>query len=191
MSTTAVLTPDVEKKIIEKWSSNPMLKPRISKVTVNIGVGAETDRLPKALRVLEELTGAKPVPRRAKKTIKDFNIRKGENIAAIVTLRGARAREFLRKVFETLGYRLKASYFDDYGNVSVGIKEHIHMPGVRYDPEIGVFGMDVAITIERPGYRIMRRKRCRKKRVPRRHRVNKLEAMVFLKNEFGVEIVGE
>ncbi|WP_448578342.1 50S ribosomal protein L5 [Thermosphaera sp.] len=191
MSTAAVLTPDVEKKIIEKWNSNPMLKPRISKVTVNIGVGAETDRLPKALKVLEELTGAKPVPRRAKKTIKDFNIRKGENIAAIVTLRGDKARNFLRKVFETLGYRLKASYFDDYGNVSVGIKEHIHMPGVRYDPEIGVFGMDVAITIERPGYRIVRRKRCRKRRIPRRHRVNKLEAMVFLKNEFGVEIVGE
>lgn len=191
MSTAAVLTPDVEKKIIEKWNSNPMLKPRISKVTVNIGVGAETDRLPKALKVLEELTGAKPVPRRAKKTIKDFNIRKGENIAAIVTLRGDKAKNFLRKVFETLGYRLKASYFDDYGNVSVGIKEHIHMPGVRYDPEIGVFGMDVAITIERPGYRIVRRKRCRKRRIPRRHRVNKLEAMVFLKNEFGVEIVGE
>ncbi|MGB9827275.1 MAG: 50S ribosomal protein L5 [Thermosphaera sp.] len=191
MSTATVLTPDVEKKIIEKWNSNPMLKPRISKVTVNIGVGAETDKLPKALKVLEELTGAKPVPRRAKKTIKDFNIRKGENIAAIVTLRGDKAREFLRKVFETLGYRLKASYFDDYGNVSVGIKEHIHMPGVRYDPEIGVFGMDVAITIERPGYRGMRRKRCRKRRIPRRHRVSKLEAMVFLKNEFGVEIVGE
>ncbi len=191
MSTATVLTPDVEKKIIEKWNSNPMLKPRISKVTVNIGVGAETDKLPKALKVLEELTGAKPVPRRAKKTIKDFNIRKGENIAAIVTLRGDKAREFLRKVFETLGYRLKASYFDDYGNVSVGIKEHIHMPGVRYDPEIGVFGMDVAITIERPGYRVMRRKRCRKRRIPRRHRVSKLEAMVFLKNEFGVEIVGE
>ncbi|QOR95083.1 50S ribosomal protein L5 [Thermosphaera chiliense] len=191
MSTATVLTPDVEKKIIEKWNSNPMLKPRISKVTVNIGVGAETDKLPKALKVLEELTGAKPVPRRAKKTIKDFNIRKGENIAAIVTLRGDKAREFLRKVFETLGYRLKASYFDDYGNVSVGIKEHIHMPGVRYDPEIGVFGMDVAITIERPGYRVMRRKRCRKRRIPRRHRVSKLEAMVFLKNEFGIEIVGE
>ncbi|MEM0378771.1 MAG: 50S ribosomal protein L5 [Thermosphaera sp.] len=188
---SVLLSPDVEKKIVEKWSTNPMLKPRISKVTVNIGLGAETDKLPKALKVLEEITGAKPVPRRAKKTIKDFNIRKGENIAAIVTLRGEKARSFLRKVFETLGYRLKASYFDDYGNVSVGIKEHIHIPGVRYDPEIGVFGMDVAITIERPGYRIMRRKRCRKKRVPRRHRVNKLEAMVFLRNEFGVEIVGE
>lgn len=187
---SAVLTSDIEKKILEKWESNPMLRPRIAKVTVNISVGAATERLPKAMKVLEEITGQKPVPRRAKKTIKDFNIKKGENIAAIVTLRKEKAIEFLRKVFETVGYRIKESSFDDYGNVGLGIKEHIHMPGVKYDPEIGIFGMDVAITIERPGYRVMRRRRC-KSRVPRRHRVNKLEAMVLLKQLFGVEIVKE
>ncbi|MEM0110924.1 MAG: 50S ribosomal protein L5, partial [Desulfurococcus sp.] len=71
----SILTQDVESRILEKWSSNPMLKPFIAKVTVNIGVGAESDRLPKAMKVLEELTGAKPVPRRAKKTIKDFGIK--------------------------------------------------------------------------------------------------------------------
>ncbi|MEM0110923.1 MAG: 50S ribosomal protein L5, partial [Desulfurococcus sp.] len=116
--------------------------------------------------------------------------KKGDNIAVVVTLRRGKAIEFLRKVFETIGYRVRESSFDDYGNVSIGVKEHIHMPGVRYDPEIGVFGMDVAITIERPGYRVMRRKRARS-HVPRRHRVNKLEAMVLLKQLFGVEIVGE
>ncbi|AFL67141.1 50S ribosomal protein L5 [Desulfurococcus amylolyticus] len=186
----SILTQNVESRILEKWNSNPMLKPFIAKVTVNIGVGAESDRLPKAMKVLEELTGAKPVPRKAKKTIKDFGIKKGDNIAVVVTLRRGKAIEFLRKVFETIGYRVRESSFDDYGNVSIGVKEHIHMPGVRYDPEIGVFGMDVAITIERPGYRVMRRKRARS-RVPRRHRVNKLEAMVLLKQLFGVEIVSE
>ncbi|ADV65463.1 50S ribosomal protein L5 [Desulfurococcus mucosus] len=186
----SVLTSDVESRILERWNSNPMLKPYIAKVTVNIGVGADSERLPKAMKVLEELTGQQPAPRRAKKTIKDFGIKKGDKIAAVVTLRGEKAHEFLRKVFETVGYRVKASSFDDYGNVSIGIKEHIHMPGVRYDPEIGVFGMDVAITIERPGYRVMRRRRMRS-RVPRRHRVSKLEAMLLLKQLFGVEIVGE
>lgn len=184
----STLTQEIEQKILERWNKNPMLKPRIAKVTVNISVGSDAERLKKAMVVLEELTGAKPVPRRAKRTIKDFNIRKGENIAAIVTLRREKAIEFLRKVFETVGYRIKASSFDNYGNVSLGIKEHIHMPGVRYDPEIGIFGMDVAITIERPGYRVMRKRRARS-RVPRRHRVNKWEAMVFLKQLFGVEIV--
>ncbi|MGC9181352.1 50S ribosomal protein L5 [Thermogladius sp.] len=180
-----------EDKILSKWNSNPMLKPRIVKVTVNISVGSETERLGKAIKVLEELTGAKPVPRRAKRTIRDFGIRKGENIAAIVTLRGEEALDFLRKAFEAVGYRLKESSFDDYGNVCFGVKEHIHIPGVKYDPEVGIFGMDVCITIERPGYRVMRRKRSRKRRVPRRHRVSKEEAIVLLKRELGVEIVPE
>lgn len=175
-------------EIIEKWNKQPMLKPRIAKVTVNVSVGAATERLPKVMKVLEELTGQKPVPRRAKRTIKDFGIRKGENIAAIVTLRKEKAIEFLKKAFEAIGYRLKASSFDEFGNVSFGIKEHIMIPGVKYDPEIGIFGMDVAITIERPGFRVLRRKRCRKQSIPRRHRVSKEEAMVYLNKVFGVEI---
>ncbi len=176
-------------EIIERWNKQPMLKPRIAKVTVNISVGGATERLSKAIKILEEITGQKPVPRRAKRTIKDFGIRKGENIAAIVTLRKERAIEFLRKAFEAIGYRLKASSFDEYGNVSFGIKEHIMIPGVKYDPEIGIFGMDVAITIERPGFRVLRRRRCRRPSIPRRHRVTKEEAMVLLNQMFGVDIV--
>ncbi len=176
-------------EILERWNSNPMIRPRIAKVTVNISVGAATERLGKAMKVLEEITGQKPVPRKARRTIKDFGIRKGENIAVKVTLRGEKAIAFLRKAFEAVGYKIKASSFDDYGNVSFGITEHITIPGVKYDPEIGVFGMDVAITLERPGYRILRRKRCRKKHIPKRHRVSREEAMLYLNKEFGVEII--
>ncbi|MCD6488166.1 MAG: 50S ribosomal protein L5 [Desulfurococcales archaeon] len=175
--------------IIDRWNKQPMLCPRIAKVTVNISVGAATERLSKAIKVLEEITGQKPVPRRARRTIKDFGIRKGENIAAIVTLRKEKAIEFLKKAFEAVGYRIKASSFDEFGNVAFGIKEHITIPGVKYDPEIGVFGMDVAITFERPGFRVLRRRRCRKKSIPRRHRVTREEAMIYLYKEFGVEIV--
>ena len=180
--------PDID-EIIEKWNKQPMLRPKIAKVTVNISVGAATERLGKAIRVIEELTGQKPVPRRARRTIKDFGIRKGENIAAKVTLRGEKAIEFLKKAFEAVGYKLRASSFDEFGNVSFGIKEHILIPGVKYDPEIGVFGMDVAITFERPGFRVLRRRRCRKQGIPRRHRVTKEEAMVYLYKVFGVDIV--
>lgn len=175
-------------EIIEKWNKQPMLKPRIAKVTVNISIGAATERLGKAIKVLEEITGQKPVPRRARRTIKDFGIRKGENIAAVVTLRKDKAIEFLKKAFEAVNYTLKASSFDEFGNVSFGIREHITIPGVKYDPEIGLFGMDIAITFERPGFRVLRRRRCRKKHIPRRHRVTKEEAMVYLHKVFGVEI---
>jgi len=183
------LAPTVEQEIIKRWESNPMLKPRIAKVTVNIGVGMSGERLQKAAQVLEMLTGQKPVPRKAKRTIRNFGVRKGENIAVMVTLRGRRADEFLRKAFEAVGGRLKASSFDQAGNMSFGIEEHISIPGVKYDPEIGIFGMDVSITIERPGYRITRRRRCRKKHIPARHRVKPEESMVLLAQKYGVTII--
>jgi len=184
-----ILSPELVSRILKEWEENPMRKPRIAKVTVNIGVGSSGERLQKATRVLEMLTGRKPVPRKAKKTIKEFGIRKGENIAVMVTLRRQAAIDFLKKVLEAIGWRIPAKSFDEYGNVSFGIREHIAIPGVKYDPEIGIFGMDVAITIERPGYRIIRRRRCRKRHIPRRHRVSKEESMILLEKELGVRIV--
>jgi large subunit ribosomal protein L5 len=107
--------------------------------------------------VLKELTGGKPSLRKARDTIREFGTREGENIAAIVTLRGTTARDFLQRALEAIGKKLKASSFDDYGNVSFGLKEHIDIPGARYDPDLGIFGMDVTAVITRPGYRVARR----------------------------------
>ncbi len=175
-------------EILEAWRSNPMRIPYIAKVTVNIGVGESGERLQKAMQLLERLTGRKPVPRAAKRSIREFGVRRGENIAAVVTLRRRVAEEFLRKVFEGIGFRVKASSFDEYGNLSVGIKEYLVLPGAKYDAEIGIYGMDIAITMERKGYRVMRRRRARS-RIPRRHRVSREEAMLFLSLKYNVNIV--
>lgn len=172
----------------ELWEKNPMLKPRVGKVTVNISVGESGERLQRAARVLEMLTGQKPVPRKAKRTIREFGIHRGENIAVMVTLRREKAIEFLEKAFEAVGRRLKTSNFDEYGNFGFGIKEHIQFSGVKYDPEIGIFGMDVIVTMERPGFRVLRRKRARST-IPKRHRVTKEEAIAFVTREFGVTVV--
>ena len=171
----------------EAPKQNPMLQPRIGKVVVNICVGTSGEPLERAMKVLEELTGQKPCVRRAKKTIKPFGIRKGEPIACVVTLRGERAVEFLDKALEAVGRRLKASSFDEYGNFSFGIREHTDIPGTKYDPKVGIFGMDVCVSVERPGYRIMRRKRCRAK-VPRKHRVSREEAIRFIEERFNVKV---
>ncbi|PUA33409.1 MAG: 50S ribosomal protein L5 [Zestosphaera tikiterensis] len=182
------ITDAVVDEVLKRWSSNPMLKPRLAKVTVNIGVGESGERLKKAAKVLQMLTGQEPSERKAKKTIKEFGVRKGEPIAVAVTLRGSKALEFLNKVLDALGRRVKASSFDGFGNVTIGIKEHIMLPGVKYDPELGIFGMDVCVTLERPGYRVMRR-RVKKSRIPRRHRVSKVEAMVFFIKELNTRVV--
>ena len=176
------------KEILQRWEEQPMLKPRLAKVTVNIALGEGGERLEKAYNLLQELTGQKPIKRAAKRTIRQFGIRRGENIAVMVTLRGERAINFLKRALEAVGWRIKASSFDEFGNVGFGIREHIQIPGTKYDPRVGIFGMDVILTIERPGYRVARRRRARSK-IPRRHRVTKEEGMVFLAKEFGVTIV--
>jgi len=175
--------------IVQDWLRNRMREPRIAKVVVNMGVGSSGERLEKAAKLLEQLTGQKPSYRRAKRTIREFGIRRGEPIAVVVTLRGEKALQFLERALTAVGRRIKFSSFDDYGNVSFGIKEHIALPGAKYDPDIGIFGMDVTVKLERPGYRVERRRRCRS-RVPRRHRVSKLEAAVFFMRKLGVRVVG-
>ncbi|ABP94281.1 MULTISPECIES: 50S ribosomal protein L5 [Metallosphaera] len=167
---------------------NPMRNVRIAKVTVNIGLGESGERLQKAYQLVEELTGAKPVYTKAKKSIKEFDVRKGAPIGVMVTLRDEKAEEFLKRVLAAVNYKIKASSFDKHGNVSFGIAEHVVIPGTRYDPEVGIFGLDVAITFERPGFRVSRRKR-QKSRIPDSVRVRKEEAMKFLTENFGVTIV--
>ncbi len=175
-------------KILNLWRSNPMLIPRIAKVVINISVGGSSERLEKAVKLLNQLTGLEPSTRRAKKTIREFGISRRQPIAAVVTLRGSIAYEFLKKALSAVNNILKENSFDNYGNISFGIREHLLLPGIRYDPDIGIFGMDVAITVERPGYRVLRRRRCRVRSIPRRHRVTKDESMLFMEILFGVKI---
>ncbi|ADG13292.1 50S ribosomal protein L5 [Methanocaldococcus infernus] len=174
----------------ELWNKNPMLRPKIGKVVVNFGIGESGDRLTKGEKVIEELTGQKPIRTRAKQTNPSFGIRKKLPIGLKVTLRGKKAEEFLKKAFEAFQKEGKTLYdfsFDEYGNFSFGIHEHIDFPGQKYDPMIGVYGMDVCVTLERPGFRVMRRKRCRSK-VPRKHRLTREEAIQFIEKTFGIKV---
>jgi large subunit ribosomal protein L5 len=159
----------------------------VDKVVINIGVGKSGDPIEKAKKALIELTGQQPAVRGAKGTVRDFGIHKGEPIGAIVTLRREPAIEFLKRIIVAKRNVLKASSFDDFGNISVGIHEHIDIPGTKYNPEIGIFGMDVNIVLSRPGYRIARKSR-RSAKIGKTHRINKDEAIAFFKQEFGVEV---
>jgi large subunit ribosomal protein L5 len=175
-------------EINEKWHELTMRKPRIEKVTVNISVGKSGEPLEKASRVLEQLTNQKPCKRKAKQTIRGFGIHKGEPIACLTTLREEKARGFLKKVFQATDRRLSKESFDRYGNFSFGIKEHIEIPGTKYMPELGIHGMSVSVTIGRPGYRVKRRRHAKSK-VGAKHSMTAEEAMLFIKDEFGIEIV--
>jgi large subunit ribosomal protein L5 len=155
-----------------------------------MGVGASGERLEKGIKVLESITNQKAVKLLAKKTIRDFGIRKREPISAKVTLRGEAASEFLTKALMVVENKIKYSTIDDYGNFAFGIKEHLELPETAYDPNLGIFGMDVCVNVEHPGYRVARRRKYKRK-IPKKHRVNKLEMMIFLNTQFNVDIVKE
>ena len=177
-----------EEEIIKKWTAQPMLRPRIEKVVVNLNVGKSGEPLDKASRVLKELTGQTPIKAKAKKTIRDFGIRQNEPIAAVVTLRKERGVAFLKKVLPVIDNKISSASFDKQGNFAFGLKEHIEIAGVKYDPDIGIFGMDVCVSIGRPGYRVKTRRK-QKAPVGSRHVVTPEEAIIFAKQTLGVEIV--
>ena len=176
-----------EGTIQNQWEAQPMLRPRIEKVVVNISVGKSGEPLEKAVKVLKELTGQTPCKRKAKDSVRDFNIRKGESIACIVTLRGENAIEFLNRVLPVIDRKISSRSFDRQGNFSFGIKEHIEISGVKYDPEVGIFGMDVCVSVTRPGYRVKNRRNENK--LGAKHVLTPEESMAFVKDALGVEIV--
>jgi len=170
-----------------KTDQNPLRQVRIEKLTLNIATGKSGEPLEKAKKVLNQLTGRTPATKRAKRTIKDFGVRQGEPIAAIVTLRRDDANTFLVRALDAVGNKVRESSFDDYGNFSFGIKEHIEIPGTKYVPELGIFGATVHVTLGRPGYRV-RNRSIRPAKMSRSHYVSKDEAVNFITSNFRTQI---
>ncbi len=167
---------------------NIMKNIRIGKVVINMGVGKSGEPIERAKMAIEEIAGQKPSSRNAKDTIRDFGTHKGEPIGVMVTLRKEKAMEILKKLLAAKNNQVKGSSFDNFGNISFGIREHIDIPGIKYKPEIGIVGMDVAIALERPGYRVSRRSRIPAK-IGKEHRISKDDAIAFFKEKLSVEVV--
>ncbi|MFA4946561.1 MAG: 50S ribosomal protein L5 [Candidatus Micrarchaeia archaeon] len=164
-----------------------MSEPRLEKVTVNIGAGASGQPIENARTLLERLTGGKPVTTKARRRDPAFKLRKGDEIGAKVTLRGVSARTFLDKALETRDRELSARSFDNFGNLSFGVKEYIDFPGAKYDPKLGMIGFDVCVSLRKPGSNIAKR-RIAPRRLPRKQRVSAPEARAFMEREFKVKV---
>lgn len=168
---------------------NPMREIVIDKVVINIGVGEAGEKLRRAEKVIELLTHRKPMQTTSNKTIRDFNIRKGLPIGLKVTLRGKEAEDFLRRALWVKDFKVPNYSFDSQGNLNFGISDYTEFEGMKYDPDIGIFGMDISVVFKRRGgYRIARR-RIMKKKIPARHRVTREETMEFMKERFNLNIL--
>lgn len=165
---------------------NEMKQIQIAKATVNINIGQVGDRVEKAVSLLEKLTDKEPIRVESGDGSKTFGVREGLNIGAMVTLRGKEAKEFLEKVLPAVD-EIKAEAFDGNGNFSFGISEYIDVPGVDYDADIGMMGFEVAVNLERPGYRVKKRDH-KPNGVGKDHKVTDQEGQEFVEENFEVEV---
>jgi large subunit ribosomal protein L5 len=170
-----------------KWK-NPMKRPYLEKLVLNIGVGVGGEELEKAVNVLETITGQKALKTVSKTNVKEFNLRKGRAIGTKVTVRGQSAEKLLKKLLIVNNNKILRKSFDDFGNFGFGITEHISIPGIEYDNTIGIWGLDCVGRIVRPGMRVKFRRKARSK-IPHHHYISREETQYFLKQKFGVEIV--
>jgi large subunit ribosomal protein L5 len=166
-------------------SENRWRTVRILKIVVNTGVGESGDPRTKAERVLQMVAKQKPVATRSKATNRDFGIRQGQEIGAMVTLRGAVATDFLNRALEARDRQFDPDSIDRAGNFAFGLSDYTDFPGMKYDPEIGIRGMDICVVMGRAGYRI-RDRRLGARPIPRAQRVTKEETRRFLAEQFRV-----
>ena len=162
---------------------NPMLDIRIEKIALNIGCGT-AHNIEHARTILNRVSESKSVITKTKKR-STFNVPKNKPIGCKVTIR-KNAKDLLKKLLDAKENMLSTENFDDSGNVSFGIKEYIDVPGMEYDPNIGILGFDVSVALERPGYRVKRKKISSK--LGKRHKITKEDAMEFMKKEFNATI---
>ncbi len=163
--------------------ADTMRQIRIEKITLNIGCGTKTN-IENAKKILEQLSRSKVIITKTKKRT-TFNVPKNKPIGCKVTIR-KEVEQFLRPLLEAKENKLSSRSFDNTGNFSFGIKEYIDVPGMEYDPKIGILGMDVCVTLERPGYRVKRMRLPAS--IGKNHLITKLEAVDFVKEKFGVVV---
>ena len=166
---------------------NVMKEIRLEKVVLNMGLGKSGDAIEIAKKALGQISGKKVNERPAKKAIRDWGVRKGEPIGAAVTVRGNDGKELLKRLLEAKGNKVNSRSFDNRGNLSFGILEHIDIPGIKYDPKIGILGLNVTIRLVRPGFSITTRSK-HKASVGKEHTISPDDAKTYLTKEFGASV---
>jgi large subunit ribosomal protein L5 len=171
--------------------ANPMVQPRITKVVINIGVGEGGDRLSNAESVLKLVSGVDPVRTLGKQQNRDLKVRVGFPIGCKATMRDQDTiKKFLTDAFWVRENTIPTWNFDREGNLSFGISDYTDFPDQKYNPDIGIFGMDINIVLERPGHRVSRRRR-RSAKVAMNHRTTADEARAWFVENYGLKILEE
>ena len=165
---------------------NPMKNIKIEKVTLNVGAGKDQKELDKAVKLLENISGIKPVKTTTNKRIQSWGLRPGLPIGCKITLRGEAALKMVERLLYARDNVLDESCFDNEGNISFGLKEYVDIKDAKYDPSIGMMGLQATITLSRPGFSVKTR-RLRSAKIPRSHRISKEEGIKFMKEKYSIK----
>ncbi|MHA2403564.1 MAG: 50S ribosomal protein L5 [Candidatus Kariarchaeaceae archaeon] len=174
----------------QNWKEQPMLRPKIGSVVINVSTGAAGAPLDRdrAKTIVNTITGQQPTETKAKQTWRNWGIRKHQPVGVKVTIRGDPAYELLMRLLHAKEYKLKKRSIDKQGNFAFGIHEHIDIPGLDYDPTLGIIGMDVIVQMERSGYRVKKRS-YQQRKMGKKHFVTPVETQIFLVDQYGIEII--
>ncbi len=159
-------------------AENPMREIYVDKVVVNIGVGEAGEELEKGIKILELVTKKKAVKTVAKVKLPTWGIRPGLPIGCKTTLRGKDALDFIALTLKARDNKIPKASFTNDGIFSYGIKEYLDVPGIKYDPNLGIRGFDVCVVLGRKGNRVKLRK-YNISRVGKKHKISKDEAIKF------------
>ena len=165
-------------------NKNPMKEIKIEKVILSVGGTGEN--LEKDVKLLRILTGRTPAKMKSRKRIPALGVRPKLEVGALVTIRKKR-EETLKKMLSAEDNTLRKSQISE-NTFSFGIKEYIEIPGVEYQRDIGIRGLDVTVTFKRAGKRV-RKKKAKRGKIPCRQKVSKEEIIKFMEEEFNTKFV--
>jgi large subunit ribosomal protein L5 len=159
---------------------------KIEKVVLS--VGATGNQLEKGFKLLKMLSGRQPVKTKSKKRIPSLGVRPGLEIGVMVTIR-KNPEEILKKMLLAIDNILKRKQISE-NNFSFGVKEYLEIPGIEYNREIGIMGLDVTVVFSKKGKRV-KLKKAKKGNFPKRQMVSKEEIIKFMEEKFNTNFVGK
>lgn len=163
-------------------TENPTRQIKIEKIVLSVGGTAE--QLEKGVKLLNLITGKKPAKMKSHKRIPAFGVRPKLEVGAVVTLRKD-VHEILKRMLTAIDNRLKKKQMS-VNNFSFGIKEYIEIPGMDYQRDIGVMGLDITVVFKRAGRRVKLRK-IKAGKIPARQIITKQEIIKFMEDNFQTE----
>jgi large subunit ribosomal protein L5 len=165
---------------------NPMRQVKIEKIVLSIGGTGE--QLEKGVKLLKLITGRTPAKMKSSKRIPTFGVRPNLEVGTVVTIRKD-TLDVLKRMLTAIENRLRTKQIST-NNFSFGIKEYIEIPGMDYQREIGVMGLDVTVVFKRTARRVGLKK-IKRGKIPSRQMISKEEIIKFMKDNFQTEFIGK